>query len=161
MDIDLGYDLKDDEHRLPRTPEEFIQVFRRVHRIWDEPGVRNVAYVWHSISDRVSDLTLLYWPGDKDVDWIGLSMYEEKQVPNGMKLAEFGRVHRNIMESGPFNGSAKRWEDWHGPFLRACGAMGVKAICYNNWKKPPVGDVFKNSAFERLPRSIAEGWAGR
>jgi hypothetical protein len=97
IDIDLVHDLKDDEHRLPRTSEEFIQVFRRVHRIWDEMGVKNVAYVWHSICDKIGPQTWKFWPGDEYVDWIGLSFYNGGQVEHAEVLARFARQHSKPM----------------------------------------------------------------
>jgi hypothetical protein len=63
-----------------------------------------------------------------------------------------------VMESGPLGGEANGWEDWHGPFLRNCQSLGVKVICYNNWREPPTDRIFHNSAFDRMPKSIAVAW---
>ena len=124
-------------------------------------GVENVAYVWHSISDKIGPPTWQYWPGDEYVDWIGLSFYAGRQVEHAEALARFARQHRKpqiVMEKVPWEARRGRLEDWHEPFLRNCRALGVKAICYNNWREPPVDRMFHNSAFDRMPRPIARAW---
>lgn len=148
------------------TPQDYVRTYRRIRDIWDGLGVENVAYVWHSVCDRdIGPFTWAHYPGDKYVDWFGFSFYFYDESPDGTRpayiYAQQARLHRKplmVCESGPKNGKARTFEDWHGPLLRTCADLGVRIICYNNWRDPPVGEVFKNSAFDRLPRPIAEAW---
>lgn len=68
------------------TPEEYIKKFRLVHDVMEEEAP-NVSMVWspnflprHNID--------AYYPGDKYVDWVGISLYtipfsQGKEVPGG------------------------------------------------------------------------------
>jgi Glycosyl hydrolase family 26 len=58
------------------TPAQYRAAFRRVHRIFDRQGARNVSWVW-SINNLVagSDTTdvAAAYPGDRYVDWVATS----------------------------------------------------------------------------------------
>jgi Glycosyl hydrolase family 26 len=55
---------------------EYVTAWRHVHDIFTQLGVKNVIWVWspNIIYDDVTNLAELY-PGNKYVDWIGLSGY--------------------------------------------------------------------------------------
>jgi hypothetical protein len=54
-------------------PERYRSVWRRIHAIFEEEGATNVAWVWSPTASvgGWSD----YYPGDRYVDWIGVSVY--------------------------------------------------------------------------------------
>lgn len=144
------------------TSQQFIAVYRKIRKMWEGLGVMNVAYVVHFIGNAGNPRWTSYYPGDDLVDWVAFSLYWfDKDLPHVREIARIaGEHHKPVMiaESGPLNGEARSWEDWHGPFLKHASSLGVKAICYNNWREPPVDRAFHNSAFDRLPRPVAEAW---
>jgi beta-mannanase len=144
------------------TSQQFIAVYRKIRKMWDDLGITSVAYVWHLIGNDGNPRWASYYPGNDFVDWVAFSFYWfEKDFPHVSQVARIAHKHRKpvmIAESGPYSGKAHTFSDWHGPFLRYASALGVKAICYNNWREPPTGPEFHNSAFDRLPRPIAEAW---
>lgn len=160
--VAIGPEFDHKDNRPRYNASEYVRLFRRVHRIWDELGVTNVAYVWHSCLDldsRWAD----YYPGDKYVDWFGISLYWPSQFRDAPVFVQAARSHRKpviVMEASPVKGGASSsFEEWHGPFLRSCASLGARVICYNNFGDHPlIAPPFKHSAFDYLPRSIAEAW---
>ncbi len=144
------------------TPQQFVAVYRKIRRMWEGLGVTNVAYVVHFIGNAGNPRWASYYPGDDAVDWVAFSFYWfEKDVPHVSEISRLAHKHRKpvmIAESGPLNGKARSFSDWHGPFLKYASALGVKVICYNNWREPPVDRAFHNTAFDRLPKPIADAW---
>lgn len=60
-------------------PAAFVAAWRRVHGIFQAQGARNVGWVWapnyrSNPTDKWND-TAHYYPGDKYVDWVGVSGY--------------------------------------------------------------------------------------
>lgn len=62
-----------------QNPDNYVKAWRRLHRIFDEQGADNVAWVWSpnwnshpgSSWNRFQE----YYPGDAYVDWVGVSGY--------------------------------------------------------------------------------------
>lgn len=71
--------------RWPDGPERFRDAFRRVVRLSREAGASNVTWVFHVDATPDPDVwwnqARWYWPGDRWVDWLGLSAYGS-QSPN-------------------------------------------------------------------------------
>lgn len=159
--VTLGTECDFSGHKY--TAQQFITVYRKIHKIWDDLGVTNVAYVWHLIGDGKNPQWAYHYPGDDYVDWVAFSFYYlENNLPYLRVVSRLAHKHHKplmVAESGPINGKAHAFSDWHGPFLRHAMAFGVKVICYNNWRNPPVGDEFLNSSFDRQPESIVHAWA--
>lgn len=61
------------------SPADFVPAWRRIHDIFEQEGATNVSWVWApnrdgSTANAVSTFDL-YYPGDRFVDFIGLSGY--------------------------------------------------------------------------------------
>lgn len=61
------------------SPSDFIPAWQRIHNIFEQEGATNVSWVWApnrdgSVADAVRTYDL-YYPGDRFVDYIGLSGY--------------------------------------------------------------------------------------
>jgi hypothetical protein len=161
--VAIGPEFDHRDNRQKFTAKEFVAIFRRVHRIWDEMGVTNVAYVWHSCLENLGEGTWAFYPGDKYVDWFGVSLYWPNQYKEAPDFAGAARTRKKpliVMESSPIQGKTATFEDWHGPHLRACAALGAKVVCYNNFRDHQLlGNDFKNSAFDRLSPRIVKAWS--
>ncbi|MEV0900623.1 glycosyl hydrolase [Actinoplanes sp. NPDC049802] len=63
-----------------RDPEGFIKCFRHLREIFDDQGADNVSWVWspnwRSSPDEHWNRMEAYYPGDKFVDWVGVSGYD-------------------------------------------------------------------------------------
>jgi hypothetical protein len=63
----------------PDGPERFVAAFRRVRRLFDSAGVRNVSWIWcannGSSPNESWNQPENFYPGDDVVDWIGLDGY--------------------------------------------------------------------------------------
>ncbi|MET0426017.1 MAG: glycosyl hydrolase [Actinoplanes sp.] len=63
-----------------QDPAGYVKAWKRLHRIFRENGVTNVAWVWSpnwNSSPNVSwNKMQKYYPGDDYVDWVGVSGYD-------------------------------------------------------------------------------------
>lgn len=61
-------------------PAGYVRAWRRLHRIFGEQGADNVAWVWspnwNSAPDTSWNRFQRYYPGDDQVDWVGVSGYD-------------------------------------------------------------------------------------
>jgi cellulose synthase (UDP-forming) len=62
------------------TPRAYVRAWRRVHRIFDRAGAANASWVWSIDAvggGRPTPRAKLetYYPGDRYVDWVGLSAF--------------------------------------------------------------------------------------
>jgi len=160
--VAIGPEFDHKDNRAKYTTAQYVDFYRRVHRIWNDMGVTNVAYVWHSCVENMGKQTWAFYPGDEYVDWFGISLYWPNQFQAAPTFASAARARKKpliVMESSSINGKTRTFEDWHGPYLSACAALGVRVICYNNFRDhPQIADPFKHSAFDQLPRPIADAW---
>jgi beta-mannanase len=60
-------------------PEEYKRAWRHIRSIFREVRNERLAWVWspytHSVPDEAGNELSLYYPGDRDVDWLGLDGY--------------------------------------------------------------------------------------
>jgi hypothetical protein len=60
-------------------PERFVAAYRRVHKLFDSVGVKNVSWIWcpnnGSAPNETWNQPENFYPGDDVVDWIGLDGY--------------------------------------------------------------------------------------
>jgi hypothetical protein len=160
--VAIGPEFDHKDNRARYTAAQYVDFYRRVHRIWDEMGVTNVAYVWHSCVENLGEGTWAFYPGDKYVDWFGISLYWPAQFRDAHMFASAARSHKKpliVMESSSINGKTFTFNNWHGPYLRACAALDARVISYNNFRDHPlIAEPFKHSAFDQLPKSIGKQW---
>lgn len=61
-------------------PASYVKAWRRLHRIFDEQGADNVAWVWSPNWNSAPNVSWnkfqRYYPGDEYVDWVGVSGYD-------------------------------------------------------------------------------------
>lgn len=129
--------------------KHYLAAWKRIHRLFDEMEVKNVAYVWQSKGNGSDQETLEAWyPGDDWVDWCGYSYFGNPDE----EMLTFARKHDKpvfIAEATPvfeMDGLyfdtrlsqpdiAKRaWEKWFVPFLETVQKNGdvIKAFSYIN-----------------------------
>lgn len=158
----VGTEFDHKAHIKDFTPQQYVRAFKRIRDVWGRQGVTNVAYVWHSVCDDITDRTWAFYPGDRYVDWFAISLYydyQARQAPRFARMAKSRRKPLMIVESGPPNGKVRRFDDWHAPFLRTARGLGARVICYNNFNRgAPVEEPFKNSAMHLMPGRIAKDW---
>lgn len=146
------------------TAAKFVQVWRRIHGIFQQQGATNVAFAWCpgvngrkiGAYDSVNSHKA-YYPGDEYVDWVGGSFYNDVNhyfmdsiaaaYPNKpIILAEWGtEPHRGAWyQPKPYPGDAKWMELTFKIFLSRYPNM--KAFTYFYWGK--------NVDIERVPEQV-------
>lgn len=163
-------------------PQEYVALYRKVHDAWDRLGVKNVAYVWHSIGDlahgqrRRPNMTmgelLDFYPGDRYVDWFGISMFFGPQVQAASQLVQMARQRGKpvaLIEFGHRSPNAWNWdgtwEGWYAPAFRLIESWDIKLVGYSNYgdayaKSPRAtpGDPFVDTRMDRMSPDIQENW---
>ncbi|GIJ50655.1 hypothetical protein Val02_75410 [Virgisporangium aliadipatigenens] len=68
------------------TPGEYVQMWRHVHDIFEQVGAQNVLWIWspNVTYTGATPIPPLY-PGDKYVDWMGLSGYYGTEGTEGYR----------------------------------------------------------------------------
>ncbi|GGQ62282.1 glycoside hydrolase family 26 protein [Couchioplanes azureus] len=113
--------------RNGKNPAGFIQSWRRMHDIFAKEGATNVAWVWSpnwnsSPNAGWNTMGALY-PGDKYVDWVGVSGYNlRRETPETL----FGPIYRSyaarkpilITEVGAVDRGGRTKADWIRLFAR-------------------------------------------
>ena len=159
----------------------FLGAWKRIHKIFTEMKVNNVAYVWQS-KGTGSDQKILedWYPGDEYVDWCGYSYFNNPDT----EMITFARKHKKpvfIAEAcpvlkdkyGKFHANlaneteAKQvWQEWFISFFKVINDNldVVKAFSYINvkWKSQIMwknNDYFKN-VDSRIQKSefISKKW---
>lgn len=146
------------------TPTKYIEVWRRIHRLFREEGADKVAFAWcPGANGRAKgkydsrNAYKLYYPGDEFVDWVGASFYNDVNpyaldnlaatYPNKpIVLAEWGsEPHRGQWYvPKPYPGDAE-WMKTSLDFVLN-RYPNMKAITYFYWGK----DV----DIERVPEQV-------
>lgn len=153
--------------------KHYLAAWKRIHSIFKEMKVDNVAFVWQSKGTGSGQKILEEWyPGDDLVDWCAYSYFNN---PDQEMLA-FARRHKKpvfIAEATPVlhNGAqftdtflskpenAKQaWEEWFVPFIRTLNENKdvIKAFSYinANWSVQPMWVT--NPVFQKVDSRIQE-----
>lgn len=146
--------------------KDYLASWKRIHTMFAEIKVANVAFVWQSKGTGSDQKILEEWyPGDDLVDWCAYSYF----INTDEEMLTFARKHHKpvfIAEATPvlFNGSqfldtflsnpaqAKQaWEQWFVPFIKTLNDNKdvIKAFSYINvnWPEQPMwknNDLFKH-----------------
>ncbi len=163
-------------------PREYVALYRKVHDEWDRLGVKNVAYIWHSIGELAHshrprpNMTmgelLDYYPGDRYVDWFGLSMFSNFQAQADDRLVQMARQRGKpvgLIEFGHRSPNAWNWdgtwEGWYAPAFRLIESWDVKMVGYSNYgdgygqsARFTPGDPFADTRMDRMPLEIQVNW---
>lgn len=104
-----------------RDTAGYITAWRRVHRIVGEQGAQNVSWVWspnwNSQPDQAWNDLRHYYPGDRYVDWVGVSGYNlGEETPQQLfgDLYAIYAAHKPIMiaEVGAVDRGGRSKADW-------------------------------------------------
>lgn len=82
--------------------DTYKAAFRRIRDLFEERGVTNVAYTFHSAGwDNVSiDLLESFYPGDEYVDWIGVSYFMHSMEVHARTVVDFARMKKKPLFMG-------------------------------------------------------------
>jgi hypothetical protein len=119
-----------------RKPAGFVTAWRRLHRIFQEHGASNVAWVWgpnwNSGPDTAWNQMHHYYPGDAYVDWVGVSGYDfDGESParlfSGICSAYGGRKPIVLAETAAVGSAASRvkWINKLSAFADATPSVGA------------------------------------
>ncbi|OJF13913.1 glycoside hydrolase family 26 protein [Couchioplanes caeruleus] len=113
--------------RNGKNPAGYIQSWRRMHDIFAKEGATNVAWVWSPNwnSSPIADWNTIaaLYPGDKYVDWVGVSGYNlRRETPETL----FSPIYRSyaarkpilITEVGSVDRGGRTKADWISLFAR-------------------------------------------
>lgn len=137
--------------------KHYLNVWKRIHKIFENLKVDNVAFVWQSKGTSSDQKTLEDWyPGNDLVDWCGYSYFGQPDK----EMIVFARKHNKpvfIAEATPvrqidnlyFNSDLKNtklektiWREWFVPFFKLIHENSdvIKAFSYINadWASQPM-----------------------
>jgi hypothetical protein len=146
--------------------KQYLASWRRIHSMFSEMDVNNVALVWQSKGKGSNQAILEEWyPGDAVVDWCGYSYFDNPDE----EMLTFARKHKKpvfIAEATPILIEGKQfsdtfltnpehakqaWEDWFVPFIKTLNENKnvIKAFSYINvnWSIQPMwtdNNIFKH-----------------
>jgi len=105
----------------PEHSAGFVKCWQRLHRIFDDEGASNVSWVWSpnwgSASPETWNEIQDYYPGDKYVDWVGVSGYNlHRETPAKLfdDIYEMYSAKKPIMitEVGSVDRGGRTKADW-------------------------------------------------
>lgn len=137
-------------------PAKYIQAWRRIHDLFQREGATNVSWVWAPNDESIPRLAWnrigAYYPGDRYVDWVGLSAYNWGDMRAWSHWSSFATLvsgvyalysdRKPIMvaETGSttVGGNQARWIDSLGTSLRK-RYRRIKAVLW--FEHPPAWTV--------------------
>ena len=91
-----------DGHRnrhIARSPAKFIAAWKRIHRIFDRAGVKNVSWVWcPNAWGFATGEAQKYYPGDEYVDWICANGYNWAPGRDGDQWRSFEWIFQHFYD---------------------------------------------------------------
>lgn len=118
----------------------YVRSWRRLHDIFRTEGAGNVSWVWSPNWNNTPDVSWNkmagYYPGDRYVDWVGVSGYNlRRETPQTMfgpiYAAYTGRKPLMIAEIGAKDRGGSTKADWIKLFAAWCRQMpGVGAVTW-------------------------------
>jgi hypothetical protein len=103
------------------APDGYVKAWRRLHSIFADQGATNVSWVfsvnWNSKPDSSWNQYADYYPGDRYVDWVGVSGYNlHRELPQTL----FGPIYDDyaarkpimISEVGSYDRGGRTKADW-------------------------------------------------
>ena len=153
------------------SKKHFLKAWKRIHKIFTEMNVDNVAYVWQSKGTGSDQKVLEDWyPGDEFVDWCGYSYFGNPDE----EMITFARKHKKpvfIAEATPvfqkgnlyFDAdlskekiAKKAWDEWFTPFFKIINENEdvVKAFSYINVNWPSQPMWINNLTFQQVDSRI-------
>ncbi|MCW5518769.1 1,4-beta-xylanase [Aureitalea sp. L0-47] len=153
--------------------KHYLKSWQRIHSIFKDLQVENVAFVWQSKGSGSNQEVLEEWyPGNDIVDWVGYSYFGNPD----QEMLTFARKHNKpvfIAEATPvreienlyFDSDIKKeklekiiWEEWFVPFFNTIknNSDVIKAFSYINsdWSSQPMW--INNPVFQKVDSRIQE-----
>lgn len=159
--------------------KHYLNAWKRIHNIFKDLQVDNVAFVWQSKGTGSNQKVLEDWyPGDKYVDWCGYSYFHNPDD----EMLTFARKHNKPVfiaeacpvlkdEFGNYHADIKKdaeliWEKWFVPFFETIHKNSdvIKAFSYINveWKSQPMwaNNFYFKNVDSRIQKSeyITKKW---
>jgi hypothetical protein len=151
--------------------KHYLKAWERIHSIFMEMQIDNVAFVWQSKgtgSDQ--DMLAAWYPGDELVDWCGYSYFGQPDE----EMIIFARKHKKpvfIAEATPvrelqnlfFDTDLKKetlekviWEQWFVTFFKTLEENSdvIKAFSYINTDWSSQGMWINNPVFQQVDSRI-------
>jgi hypothetical protein len=140
----IGYEFDGAHNHY--DPQQYQIAYRYIVDKLRKAGADNVAFVWHAHGHLLNSPIQNWYPGDKYVDWVGISYFA--QHPAIMKPTVNFAKEKNkplmIAESTPYGNKTSAgesvWRAWYKRYFTFIEANNVKAVCYinSNWEELPV-----------------------
>jgi hypothetical protein len=87
------YDSATDEPNGRFNAAQFIAAWRRVRSVFAERGVANAVWLWNpSGAPGGAPSPAPYYPGDSDVDWVGIDQYDRADVTFAQTFTLYGEL---------------------------------------------------------------------
>ncbi len=160
----IGYEFDNADNHY--EPDQYILAFKRIVDRFRERGVKNVAFVWHSVANLSGDVAVMQWfPGVDYVDWLAVSLFAPSQYEQIKRVADRAKLLNKpfmIAESAPMAVvTLKGRMDWYDKFFRIIALLKPQAVCYINsdWDSMPMWKHFKfgDSRIQQVPE-IKDMW---
>lgn len=141
-----GYEFGGNGYGQYAAKEHWIKAWKRIHGIFRNEGVQNVAFVWNTLD---AEDYLDYYPGDEYVDWWGINVFVNHADRNVFIISFVSKAASHnkpvmIAESTPRYvgsvGGESAWQSWYQPYFNLLSKYPhIKAFCYINasWKNYP------------------------
>ena len=143
-----------------RDTDGYVGAWRHLHRIFGEEGADNVAWVWsphrRSTPDEAWNAAARYYPGDRYVDWVGVSGFNiGGESPAGLfdtRYAEY--AHRKpiiVTEVAAVDRGGRTKADWIDRFadwVRARPAVGA-VVWFDTDTHPRSGEKWRIDSDKR------------
>lgn len=157
-----GFEFGENNSGIHNDPDmgstDFIDVWMRIHNIFQQENVTNVAWVWNTVNP--SQFGYMDWyPGDNYVDWWGINYFTLGQINSGDDFLNDAAFHNKpvmICESSPIqNGgttNASNWDNWFIPYFNKIKSTAhLKAFIYisDPWNKPGFFDDWPDSRIDQ------------
>lgn len=83
-------------------PADFVDAWRHLRGIFEDAGADNVTWVWSvnhlSLPDRADNQVDAYWPGEDEVDWIGVSGFNFGDTSEVSSWRSFEGVYGDVLD---------------------------------------------------------------
>lgn len=89
--LSFGHEMNGPWYSWSKHPKQFIWAWRQIHKVFAAEHVKNVTWVW-TIAGTSPRNYWQYWPGGRDVNWIGIDYY----LKRGSTFPEIGALARRI-----------------------------------------------------------------
>jgi len=160
----IGYEF-DGAHN-GYDPEEYKNVFVYIYDKLASANIRNVAFVWHANALDVDSNIIDWFPGEKYVDWVGISYFDQSE-DSMMPVIRFAKKYSKpvmIAEATPKGIGAYNqvsWEAWYKPLFKFIRKNDIRMLSYinSNWEKQPmwVNQGWEDARVQSYP-FVKEHW---